>query len=298
MEPQPVKLYRAPANLAGALSDAYRDPIAVTVVASKMTHGYTWLRVKDDSTEAWVAAPMLTVPDGANVQLAEYVPSQEIDPDVVPGHIHTVLFTTSVAGDLVKLHQTGEHAAIHPLLPGGAVTQTDLDIELGSFDKADHDIGELHVRRDELSGRIIAVRGQVVKVAPSVTGRHFVYLRDGTGDRYTSILPAMIERPAEPGAVLLIVGRLAVARRFLYGGTFPLLLEHGRLVEEGGDLDQAKQDVVAYLAGNATPIDAPPPPPEASPTTADKAGDKAGDKTGENPEESADPPPPGGAGTP
>lgn len=260
----PVKLDTAPATLASALSNAYHGPLAVSVIASMPTHGYTWLRVKDEKTEGWVAAPMMAVPEGANIQLADYVPSQDIDPDVVPGHIHTVLFAAEVSGDLVKLYETGEHAAVHPLIPAGGVTSTDLELDLPLINKMDHDIGELHVRRDELNGRIIAVRAQAVRVAPAVNGWHFVFTRDGSGDRYTSILPVMVEETVEPGEVLLLVGRFRVGAKFMLGGTHPLLLEQARIAEIESQVDGLRDDIANYLAHNATPVDAPPPPPEAT----------------------------------
>jgi hypothetical protein len=260
----PVKLDNAPATLVSALANRYHGALVVTIVASMPTHGYTWLRVKDDSTESWVAAPMLAVPEGASVQLKGYVPSQDIDPDVVPGHVRTVLFAADVSGDLVKLYQTGEHAAVHPLMPAGGVTRTDLDLDLPAIAKADHDIGELHVRRDELNGRIIAVRAQVVRIAPAVNGQHFVFTRDGSGDKYTSILPTMLERAVEPGDVLLLVGRFRVGAKFMYGGTHPLLLEQARIAETEAGVDLIRDEIATFLANNATPIDAPPLPQQAT----------------------------------
>ncbi len=260
----PVKVISVPANLASALTNKHREPISVTVLSSAQTHGFTWLRVKDESAQCWVAAPMLSVPVGAVITLSEYVASQQIDPDVVPGHIDTVLFAASVSGERVKLYQTGEHAAVHPLLPAGGVTPTDLDIEMPKIEKADHDIGELHVRRDELHGQIMAIRAQVVRVTPTVIGRHFVFLRDGSGDKHSSILPAMVDRPTERGAVLLMVGRFWVGRRFLHGGVHPLIFEHARVVETTSDIVGTRDELVAYLAANATPIDVVPMAPQAT----------------------------------
>lgn len=256
--PPTIKLEPVPATIASALASRYRGPLTATVVTVKPTHGYTWLLVRDATADAWVAAPMLTVPVGSTVRIANHASSQEIDPDIVPGHIAHVLFATDVRGPQVVTYENAEHAAVHPLLPAGGVTSTDLQIDLPQIDKADHAIGELHVRRDELSGRVIAVRAQVVRVSPAIAGRHFVFLRDGTGDRYTSILPAIVTEPAEVGQVLTFIGRFVVGRRFLFGGRHPLLLEHARATERL-ELEKTRSDVVAYLAQNPTPVAAPPP---------------------------------------
>lgn len=265
----PAKIVDAPATLASALANKYREAIAVTVVASMPMHGYTWLRVKDDSREGWVAAPMLRVPDNAAIELSDYAPSQEIDPDVVPGHIHTVLFVAAVRGARVQLIQTGEHAAVDPMLPAGGVTETDLNVELPSIAKADHDIGELFLRRDELNGRMIAIRAQVVRIAPSITGRNFAFLRDGSGDAFSSILPVMLQTTAEPSEVLMVVGRFRVGRAFMFGGVHPVLLEHARVATGPTEAEELKLTIAAELATNATPIAVPDPPPEATDTTAE-----------------------------
>lgn len=249
--PPPPQVDLAAPTLYNALDDKTRATLHVTVVVAKLTQGYTWLHVKDDSGSGWVAGPMLRVPPQSIVEIRDYVPSQEIDPDVVPGHVPKVLFAAVVQGPDVVLLPVGDEAAVHPLLPAGGVTATDLELELPAMEKADHDIAELYIRSGELEGKTIAVRGQVVRVSPSIGGRNFIFLRDGRGDTRTGILPASIAVPVQAGDVVTVVGRLLVHRRFPYGGTHALLLADGMLAENPEQV-QEYRTVIDNLPATAT----------------------------------------------
>ncbi len=259
----PLKAKVAEPTLYNALDGKTRATLHVGVVTTKNTHGYTWLQVKDGSGQGWVAAPMLRVPAGAAVEVRDYVPSAEIDPDVVHGHVPTVLFATMIRGPKVEMVPAGEHAAIHPMLPAGGVTATDLTDDRPAFAKADHDIAELHIRRGELQGRVVAVRGQVVRVAPAIAGRHALFVRDGSGDLQTGILAAMCAQAAEPGEVIELVGRLEVDKRFPHGGVHRVLLTGA--VRAHGDIEAARERVTA---AQAAPPAAPAAPAAATPTQA------------------------------
>ncbi|GEM_PF-3547552 len=264
-------------TLSNALNDEYRGKLELTVVTSVLTHGYAWLKVKDEASTGWIAAPMLRVPDGAKITVTEYVPGHDLDRAVVPESVVTALFAAQVTGELVAHIDVAEQSVVHPMMPAGGVTETDLELTLPEIEKADHDIAELHIRAAELDNRIIAVRAQAVRVVPSVGGYTFVFLRDGSGEGASRFLPTIIQTPVEPGDVRIFVGRLGRDRSFLKGGTHPLLLEYAAVAETDTEAEELKGIVAAHLAENATPIQAaPPPPPPPAPTPTD-APDQASD---------------------
>jgi hypothetical protein len=97
-----------------------------------------------------------------------------------------------------------------------------------------HTITELTVRRHELAGRKVRVRGQVTKVTPNVQGRTFFHLRDGNpqASGQPTDLIATSTGEALRGQVATFEGVLRSDADIGIGYSYPVLLEDATLVVE------------------------------------------------------------------
>jgi hypothetical protein len=120
----------------------------------------------------------------------------------------------------------------------GAPTAAGDAVPVGKVDKArgssGYRITELFEKRDALAGKVVRVRGVIVKVTPEVLGRTFAHLRDGTGSSQAGDHDLTVTGTNLPpvGKTALVEGKLTKDVDFGSGYRYPILLEGARTVDE------------------------------------------------------------------
>lgn len=240
--PEAPKVERVEPTLANAMAQKTRDPIAVRVMSSIVTSTFTYLEAADDSGRGWVVTPALTVDNDAQVIVSNYVLTREVELPDSKLRFEQILVAASVSGTGVTLSETGEEAAVDPMLLADNVTRAEASIELTAFDKADYTVAEVFEKREQLADKRIKVRGQVIRMAARVGNRNWVWLRDGTGQAWSSLLPVPIDQPADLGQVLLVEGRVVPDRSFPLGGTHDVILEEAAVLGGAGSAPALKRE--------------------------------------------------------
>ncbi len=216
---------RVAPSLAHALADRTRQALTVTVDQITETPSYSYLEIHDATAKGWLIAPALTVPTAAEITIEQYVRVRDFEALEIGKRFDSVLVAARVNGAGVVLKETGEEAAVDPVLPASGVTVAEVSIRLVQVVKGDMRLNEVLARRTELDGQRIKVRGQVLRVVPRIRDRNWIWLRDGSGEQRGANLPVVIDRPVDPGQVLWLEGRVAIDRKFKIGGSHPVLLE-------------------------------------------------------------------------
>ncbi len=93
-------------------------------------------------------------------------------------------------------------------------------------------IAELFKQRKSLEGKVVRVRGQVVKIAEGIMGTNFVHLRDGTGTVESSDNDLTVTMDEVPlmGHVVIVEGAVKVDYNLGAGYSYPVLLEKAKSV--------------------------------------------------------------------
>lgn len=111
-------------------------------------------------------------------------------------------------------------------------------IPIGKVAKAKGDSGytiaDIYAKRTALSGKVIRVRGVVVKSVPGVMGKTFVHVRDGSGSEKASNFDLTITTQGEPqlGDTLLFEGKFGVDVDFGAGYKYPAIVQDAQLVTD------------------------------------------------------------------
>ncbi len=229
--PPAPKIERVTPTLGHALAERTREALEVTVDESVEGPSYTYLKVHDTESNGWVVAPALTVPDKAEITIEQYVHMRDFEALEIGRRFDHVLVALRVNGAGVVLKETGEEAAVDPVLPASGVTMTEVSIRRVKIAKADLLLAEVNAQSAELAGRRVKIRGQVLRVMPRIRDRNWIWLRDGSGEQRDATLAVVIDRPVDPGQVLLLEGRVSVNRKFRIGGAHPVLLEDAVVLE-------------------------------------------------------------------
>ena len=88
-------------------------------------------------------------------------------------------------------------------------------------------VAKLYQEKSALSGKLVRVKGKVVKVNNGIMGRNFVHVQDGTGDAKagTNNLVVTSKQTAAVGDQVSISGLVVINKDFGSGYSYPLLIE-------------------------------------------------------------------------
>jgi hypothetical protein len=117
----------------------------------------------------------------------------------------------------------------HPMqTPGGHPPATpSAEIDLTGIERAEggKTVAEVWAERQDLAGGEVAVRGRVVKFLPSIMGKNWLHLRDGSGEEGGNDLTVTTTATVAVGDLVTVTGRLAVDRDFGAGYRYQVILE-------------------------------------------------------------------------
>jgi len=90
-------------------------------------------------------------------------------------------------------------------------------------------VAALHKEKTALAGKLVRVKGKVVKVNSGIMGRNFLHVQDGTGDQNSNDLTVTSKQTAAVGDQVTVTGRVVVNRDFGSGYAYPLLVEEASI---------------------------------------------------------------------
>ncbi len=121
-------------------------------------------------------------------------------------------------------------AAAHPL-----PTTSFAAVDLAGIRKAEggKTVAEVYADKDQLAGQSVSVHGKVVKTHPTVMGKNWLHVRDGSGTDKTDDLTVTTLGPLPSvGETVLVTGTLAVNKNLGLGYQYEVLLEDAKVTTE------------------------------------------------------------------
>ena len=177
---------KPPVAAAEAESAPVATPINGKVVEVIHAGEYTYLLLDVDGFNDWVAIPTLYVEVCEEVELNPGVQMGEWKSKSMNRTFKTILFSTGPTDKFNETRKLNAHKGADMSAPApGSKKAEGKVIEGLKVDKAQgensYNLDEIFAKRAELQDKIIAVRGQVVKVSTGIMGRNWVHIKDGTG---------------------------------------------------------------------------------------------------------------------
>ncbi len=90
-------------------------------------------------------------------------------------------------------------------------------------------VEDLFVKKTDLAGKQVVIKGKVVKVNNGIMQRNFLHVQDGTGGEGTNDITVTSQQTAQVGDEVTITGNLAADVDFGAGYTYPLLIEEASI---------------------------------------------------------------------
>ncbi len=225
-----------------------KDPEVVTGGVLKSTEGiltgivketidttsYTYLRINIKDVEIWAAIPKKKLNIGETISFSNPMQMANFKSRELQKVFKTVYFLSGVTVGSEK--SDSKPAAVDPHAGHNhpKVTEEKKPVEEKkiSVEKVEGgvSIGELFEKRDSYGGKVIKMKGKVVKISKSIMGRNWVHLQDGTGGKGTNDLLVTTQQVVEVGDVVTFQGMIVLNKDFGAGYSYEVLMEQGKRV--------------------------------------------------------------------
>lgn len=179
------------------------------VVESETSGGYTYLQVNENGNKFWVAGPETVVSKGARVSFSEQIWMNNFKSKALNRTFDKILFVNGFESASSKTNSATATKKSKSAKPAKAYT-----------------IEQIYANSADLSGKLVRVRGNVVKVSENIMDRTWVHIKDGTGTEGSNKLVFRTTGEApKVGAAVTAQGRLETDKDFGFGYFYAVIVE-------------------------------------------------------------------------
>ncbi len=201
-----------------ALTAAWAAPSAApkihtaTIVETMNAGGYTYMKVKENGSEYWVAVNAAEVRVGQHVTFEEQMWMPNFKSKTLNRTFDSIMFASMAAS-----------ASMHPadVKPDNAPRSAMKKAPGG------YSVAEVFAKRKTLEGKKVTVRGKVTKISKQIMKRSWIHIEDGTGGAMTDDLVFTTTENVtfKEGDTVVATGTAAVDKDFGYGYFYPVIIE-------------------------------------------------------------------------
>lgn len=201
--------------------------VAGEVLEVRNVESYTYLRLKTVDGEIWAAVARAPVKKGARVTIENVMVMDNFESKSLKRKFDKVAF-----GSLGGTAAGGAGSAMNAAHSGASRAEAVSDVRVAKASGPEaRTVAEVITNSTELKDKMVQVRGKVVKFNPSIMGRNWIHLRDGSGsaaDSSNDVLVTTLNQ-ANVGDVVLVKGVVRTDKDFGSGYSYKVLIEEATL---------------------------------------------------------------------
>lgn len=206
-------------------------PESGTVVETMNAGGYTYVLLDTGREKIWAAGPQTAVRVGDKVRLQGGMPMRNFLSKSLNRTFETIYFAAALvpAGPGSAPAPAATPAAPPTGMPNAHASAPAAPVT-GISKLADgYTIAELFAKKNELAGKKVRLRAQVVKVSRGILGKNWMHLQDGTGAQNQNDLTVNTGAEAGKGDVVVASGLLTRDKDIGMGYRYELIIEDAEI---------------------------------------------------------------------
>jgi hypothetical protein len=194
----------------------------VVVVDNMNASNYTYLKVKENDSEYWIAVPQMEVQKGETLYFGKSMEMKNFHSEALKRDFDSILFVDRVSEEPNEMSEVPNH-------PKLTNVKEDVSVKPLSGGKT---IAQIYSDKGALAGKTVKVRGKVTKFNPNIMGRNWIHIQDGTGSANNYDLMVTSKDIVKVGDIVIAEGTVAVNRDFGAGYSYPVMLEDANVKTE------------------------------------------------------------------
>lgn len=232
--PGPVATTAAPAQ--AAVPAAAPGTITGTIAETMNSGGYTYARVQATPKDVWIASTELPIKIGDRMTAAIDMPMENFNSKTLNRSFPLIYFVSGVTRDgEARAMQPAMADALAPAASHGGATASAAPQVVESIAPAPGGvtIAQIWAQRQALSGKVVVLRGKVVKVNNAIMGSNWFHLQDGSGIAKdgTNDLTVTTSATVNVGDIVTISGTLATGKDFGSGYAYDAIVEKATVTQ-------------------------------------------------------------------
>lgn len=179
---------------------------------------YTYLKVTGEGKEYWIAAPKAEFKVGEVILYDKFMEMKDFASKELNRTFDSILFIDNAA---VKL---GEGAMNQPQKP--VISKMEISVEPAAGGIT---IAQLYNNPEIYSGKVVRIKGKVIKINSGIMKRNWLHIQDGTSSGNNFDLTITSNDKAAVGDEITFEGKISLDKDFGYGYTYKVLMEDAKI---------------------------------------------------------------------
>lgn len=198
-------------------------------------NSYTYLKVKENGSERWMAVTKQEIAPGEVYYYDEALQMTNFASKDLDRTFDVIYFVNQISKNPISQNLAGGMQG----MGGMSVNPHSGKVEPGQkssiqLEKADNEItiAEVFSNRNDYSGKEIEIRGVVVKVNKQIMGKNWIHIQDGTNSNGKYDLTITSNDLAEVNDEVTFKGKITLEKDFGSGYFYDVIMEEGSLVQK------------------------------------------------------------------
>ena len=196
---------------------------AVKVVEATGATNYSYLQVAENGSQYWIAVPNMKVEIGETLYFTKSMEMKNFHSKSLERDFESILFVE----DISKTPEKKLPVSPHPQVKLAPVP----DISVKPL-KDGKTVEQVYNEREALNGKVVRVRGKVVRYNPSIMDRNWIHIQDGTGSEGTHDLLVTSQDEAKVGQVIVVEGTIVIDVDLGAGYSYVVVMEKSKVTVE------------------------------------------------------------------
>ena len=205
-------------NIAGA---NVRTVVVQEVIQAS---GYTYLKVKENDSDLWVAITKREIKVGETFSFADGLAMKNFTSKELQRTFETIYFVSKISGNEPSLSGS-KQSEVNPHRTKPTMGKKEISIEAV---EGGISIGELFSNRDSYANKTVLIKGQVTKVNRAIMGKNWVHLQDGTSGSGEFDLTITTQDEVRVGDIVTFEGLIVLNKDFGSGYAYEVLMEEAK----------------------------------------------------------------------
>ena len=184
---------------------------------------YTYLKVKEEDKDFWIAINKREIEVGAKVSFMGGLEMKNFQSKDLQRTFETIYFVNRIIG---YESSTTQQPMSMPQQTKPEPEKMEVSIEPA---EGGITIGELFANRDSYADKTVLIKGQVTKVNRAIMDKNWVHLQDGTSDSGNFDLTITTNEEVNVGDIVTFEGKITLNKDFGAGYSYEVLMEQAKL---------------------------------------------------------------------
>lgn len=190
------------------------------------TSNYTYMRVKENDAEKWIAVNRQEAAPGDVYYYEQGLEMRNFNSKELNRTFESVYFVEGLSKEPVAAHVHEGAEAIKPVQ--ATLTQKE-GISVAPVVEG-LSIAKLYADRSKYDGKTIKMKGQVVKINDQVMDRNWIHIQDGTNDSGNFDLTVTTKDSVKLDEVVTFEGTISLKKDFGYGYFYEVIMEDAKVI--------------------------------------------------------------------